>query len=236
MSQRGPGYGFALGQHKITKGAFYLLVAELSVSLIFLLMEDTVRIEMARWITANSVQVWHDFKLWTLATTALMNHELIALLFHGVILWLFVPVLERWWGTKKFLLFALYTSVAGALAGTLLGLAITDATPVVGLDAFIYASIVAYGLLYSRQQVQFFGVLPMTGRQLMIGIIAVGALFVLLGQRWVLGASYAAAMLLAWLMVSGKWTPKLWYLRWRQKRLRSRLRIVRDDDEKKWLN
>lgn len=238
MSHRGQGYGsgLSLGQRKITKGAFYLLIAELSVSIIYLLMEDTVRVEMIRWLTANSVQVWHDFKLWTLATSPLMTPQLISLLFHGIMLWLFIPVLERWWGTKKFLLFALYTSVAGTLAGTLLGLAISSPAPVAGLDAFIYASIVAYGILYGDRQVQFFGVLPMTGRQLMYGVMVVAALFVLLGTRWVQGASYAAAMALAWLMVNGKFTPKLWYLRWKHKRLRSKLRIVRDDDEKKWLN
>lgn len=237
MSHRRQGHGFSLGQRKITKGAFYLLIAELSVSLIFLLMNDEVRIELTRWLTANSVQVWHDLKLWTLVTSPLLSDQLISLLFHGLILWLFVPVLERWWGTKKFLLFALWTSLAGTIAGTLFGLIIQDGTPIAGLDPFIYAAIVAYGVLYSRQQVQFFGVLPMTGRQLMIGVIVVAALFVVLGGRWVNGAAYAAAMVLSWLMVSGKWTPKLWYLRWQRRRLRRHLRVVRDDDDKKkWLN
>ena len=236
MSHRGQGRGFSLGQRQITRGAFYLLVAELGLSLTFLLMETDVRIEMARWLTANSTQVWHEFKLWTLATSALMNNHIFSLIVHGLILWLFVPTLERWWGTKKLLLFALYTSVAGTLAGTLLGLAIGDPTPVVGLDAFIYSTIIAYGVLYAHEQVQFFGVLPITGRQLMIGIVAVVALFVILGFRWVTGASYASAMTLAWLMTSGKWTPRLWYLRWKHERMRRKLKAVRDEDEKKWLN
>ena len=238
MSQRGQGHGsrYSMGRRKITKGAFYLLIAELGLSLVFLLMNDEVRMEMARWLTANSYQVWHEFKVWTLVTSALMHDQLIALLFHGIILWMFVPVLERWWGTKKFLLFALWMSLVGTTVGTLFGLLISDPTPVVGLDSFIYGSIVAFGMVYGRQQVQFFGVLPMTGRQLMIGIIVVVALMVVLGSRWVHGAAYAAAMVLSWLMTSGKWTPKLWYLRWKHKRLRRHLRVVRDEDEEKWLN
>ena len=35
--------------------------------------------------------------------------------------------------------------------------------PILGLTPFIYASIVAFGIIYARQPVQFFGVLPLTG-------------------------------------------------------------------------
>lgn len=224
-------------QTRITRGALYLLIAELGLSLLFLISSSELKSQLAQWITASSWQVWHELKLWTLVTSPLMHSELIALLFHGFMLWLFIPVLERWWGTRKFLLFALWTSLAGTLAGTLAGLLLHDGTPVMGLDPFIYACIVAYGLLYADQKVQFFGVLPMTGRQLMIGMIAVAALFTLLGSRWVHGAAYAGAMLLAWLMVSGKWNPRLWYLRWKHKRLRRHLKVVREDDERrKWVN
>jgi hypothetical protein len=80
----------------------------------------------------------------------------------------------------------------------------------------------------------------MTGRQLMIGMTAVAALFVLMGSQWVQGAAYAAAMGLAWLLTSGKWTPRLGYLRWKQRRLRRHLRVVKGRDERdkpdKWLN
>ena len=84
---------------------------------------------------------------------------------------------------------------------------------------------------------QFFGVLPLTGRQLMYGMIAIAALFTLLGGRWVQGASYAAAMVLAWLLVSGRWNPRLWYLRWKQQRIRKQLRVMRGGkDDDKWVN
>lgn len=229
---------FSLEQVRITRGALYLLIAEVGLSLLFLLSKDEFKVEMARLFTANATQVWHDFKLWTLVTSPLMQDQFVSLLFHGLILWMFVPVLENWWGTRKFLFFALWTSLAGTTVGTLLGLLIGDMTPVMGLDPFIYGCIVAYGVLYGSHPVRFFGVLPMTGRQLMIGIIVVVALFVVLGSRWIQGSAYAAAMLLAWLLTSGKWNPRLWYLRWKHKRLRRHLKVVRDDDEsrQKWIN
>jgi membrane associated rhomboid family serine protease len=225
---------------QVSPGAFYLLLAEIGLSLVFLLSSGPLRVELANWFVATADHVWSDFKIWTLVTSPLVNDNLISLLFHGLILWMFVPVLERWWGTRKFLLFALWTSLAGTLAGTLLGAVLGSGAAVNGLDPFIYACIIAYGILYADQKVQFFGVLPMTGRQLMLGMTAVAALFVLIGGQWVQGAAYAAAMSLAWLLTNGKWTPRLGYLRWKQRRLRRHLRIVKDRDERdepdKWLN
>ena len=68
-------------------------------------------------------------------------------------------------------------------------------------------------------------------------LIAFVGLFTVLGRQWAQGSGYAASMLLAWMLTSGKWSPKLWMLKREQKKLRKHLRLVRDDDDpKKWLN
>lgn len=224
-------------QMRITQGALWLLFAEGGLSLVYMLLGQEQRGLIVEWLAATTHNVWEQGKIWTLATGALLQVELLVLIFHGLILWLFVPTLERWWGTKRFLKFALWTSLAGTVAGTLAGLALPGTTHIGGLDPFIYGSIVAFGILYADRPVQFFGVLPMTGKQLMIGIIAFVSLFVLLGQEWALGCSYAAAMGLAWLLTNGRWTPRIWWLRRKQKKLRRHLRVVRDDDDPKhWVN
>ena len=47
----------------------------------------------------------------------------------------------------------------------------------------------------------------------------------------------AAAVLLSLGLTTGKFAPKLWYLKWKQKRIRRHLRLVKDDDEpKRWMN
>ena len=224
-------------QMKITRGALWLLIAEGVVSLVFLLLKEESQLLMADWFVASADSVWHQGKVWTLVTSPLLKGELFSLIFHGLILWMFVPTIERWWGTKRFLKFAMWTSLAATSAGTIAGLVVPGDAAIAGLDPFIYASIVAFGMLYADQKVQFFGVLPMTGKQLMIGIVAFVTLFVVLGQEWALGASYGASMGLAWILTNGKWTPRLWWLRRKQKKLRKHLRVVRDDDDpKRWMN
>ena len=54
---------------------------------------------------------------------------------------------------------------------------------------------------------QFFGVLPLTGRQLMYGFIGFLVLFVVLQGAWEKGAAFAAAMVAAALMTSKRWSP-----------------------------
>jgi membrane associated rhomboid family serine protease len=230
-----------LGSTKITRGALYLLIAMGAVSLFYQLSNESLRQEIGQALAATGYSVWHELKLWQLVTSPLLELSFIGLIFQGFMLWMFLPALERWWGTKRFLKFALYTSLAGTLAGTILAAVWPHSLPVGtsigGLAPFTYAGIVAYGILFANQPVQFFGVLPMTGRQLTIGICVIVGLMGLFNQMYAQVASYAAAMLLAWAMVNGKWSPKLWWLKRKQKKIRAKLRVVRDDDDpKKWLN
>jgi membrane associated rhomboid family serine protease len=234
-----------MGQAQITRGALYLLFVTVGLSLVFLISTDAVRADLVYWLAASGHTVWSELRIWQLLTSPLLETSFISLLFQGFALWMFLPALERWWGMKRFLLFALYTSLVGTVAGTLVGLALGGVHElhfVTGLDPFVFSGIVAYGILFSNQQVQFFGVLPMTGKQLTIGIVAFVALFILIGQAWVDGAALAASMLFTWAMVSDRFAPRLWLLKAKQRRLRRRrghLQVVEDKrpgDKKRWMN
>lgn len=225
-----------LGQTSITRGCLYLLVASTGLSLFFLMSKDEMRMEIVRFVAASGKSVWGDFKLWQLVTSPLLEVEFVALLFQGFMLWMFIPALERWWGFKRFLKFVAYTALIGTVTGTLvvaLVPKIPDIVPITGLDPVIYAAIVAYGTLFANEQVQFFGVLPITGRQLTIGISGFMLLFVVIGQSWGEGAANVSAMLTAWILTNGKWTPKIWLLKRKQKRLRAHLKLVTDKDDSK---
>ena len=230
------------GQARITPGALYLLFATAGLSLIYFLGGDAIQARLLSLLAASGATVWGELRLWQLVTSALLEVKFVSLLFQGFALWMFLPALERWWGMKRFLLFALYTSVAGIAAGTVAGLLLGGTAQfalVSGLDPFVFAGIVAYGILFANQPVQFFGVLPMTGRQLTIGIIAFVGLFILLGQAWVEGAALATSMILAWALVSDRFSPRLWRLKVKQRRLRRRshLKVVKDEGkDKRWLN
>ncbi|HEX4421486.1 MAG TPA: rhomboid family intramembrane serine protease [Kofleriaceae bacterium] len=230
---------------RITQGAMIVAGLELGLSLVWLLADQATRAQISLWVEATPDNVFAHGRVWTLATGVFLEQNFIALLLHMSVLWMFVPTLERFWGTARFYRFVAVTSLVGTAAGCLFGLATHNSMiSVSGLDPFIYAAIVAFGIMYARQPVQFFGVLPLTGRQLMYGILGFLALSVVLRQQWELGVAYAAAMLAAAIMISKRWSPGLAWRRWRIARARARLKVMTGGkghippvrDEHKWLN
>jgi len=217
---------FSSSQLRITRGALILLFIQVGLSVVWLLSARDDRDLLSRWLAATTDSVWREGKVWTLVTGAILEPSFPSLIFQALFLWMFAPTLERWWGTRRFLVFALVTSLAGTISGTLMGLATGKLGVVVGYDPFVYGSIVAFGILYGKQPVSFFGVLPMTGRQLMFGIIGFVTLFVVLGAEWELAAAYAAAMGLAALLASGRWNPRLWWYKLKHRRVRRQLEVL----------
>jgi len=232
---------------RITRGALIVAGLELGLSLVWALCDVQTRAVMASWLAATPSNVFEHGRVWTLVTGVFLEMNFLALILHMSVLWMFVPTLERFWGTARFYRFVAITSLAGTIAGCAFGFALglqdTLGSSISGLDPFIYASIVAFGIVYARQPVQFFGVLPLTGRQLMYGILAFLALSVIVQQHWALGAAYAAAAVAAAIITSKRWSPGGIWKRWRIARARGRLKMMSGGkassaprDEHKWLN
>jgi len=147
---------------RITRGALIVAGLELGLSLVWLLADQATRMQMSRWLEATPDNVFEHGRVWTLATGVFLERNFLALVLHLSVLWMFVPTLERFWGTARFYRFVAITSLVATAAGCAFGLVTGDMYAAVsGLDPFIYATIVAFGVVYARQPVQFFGVLPM---------------------------------------------------------------------------
>lgn len=229
---------FDRSQLKITRVAMFLLFALVGTSLVYAMLEGapdepgSAKARMIELVVPSAEAVWQDGRVWTLLTGPFIEIRILSLLFQGLMIWLLLPALERWWGPRRFLLFVGLTALAGTLAGTLMGVATGRNVAIVGLDPTLFASAIAFGILYARQPIQFFGVLPMTGRQFMYGMIGLVALFILIGQDWEEGASMAAAMLMAAGLTTGKLDPIATWRRWRYERARAHLKVVPGPDGK----
>jgi len=232
VSQRRQG-GFDASQLRITRGALVIAGLQLGLSLVWLLADSHARRSILDWCAATADNVFERGRVWTLVTSPLLELDFLSLLLSMFMLWMFVPTLEKFWGTPRFYRFVLITSVAGTLAGCAMGLVTGNSVPIIGLSPFVYASVVAFGIVYARQPVQFFGVLPLTGRQMMWGFIGFLVLFIGLQGLWEKGAAFAAAMLAAAILTSKKWSPGLAITRWRIARARSRLSVIDGGEPKR---
>jgi membrane associated rhomboid family serine protease len=177
-------------------------------------------------------------EVWKLVTAPFVNPDGVQLVMDLLMLWLFVPVLERWWGTKRFLVFFAATALTGNVVSVLVGWAIDPHVVIAGLFAFVYASIAAFGVLFANHPVMLFGVIELKGKTLAIGATVMIAVVTLLDAQWVRGSGALAAMALAWIMTSGGFTPNLWMLKLRRWWLKRRYKIIDGGkrNEKRWIN
>lgn len=217
----------------------WILAAVIAVFVLLAFMGDANRARIEYWGVLNG-EALRRGHVWTVATTWLFNAPL-SLIFHGLMLVMFVPILEHLWGTKKFLRFFAMTTLVGNAVGGLVGWLIAPGVPIIGIAPFILSSIVAYGVIYANQPVRFFGVVPIKAKALAIGIVALTALFVLIEGAWVMGAAEFSAILLAYLTTSGIWAPNVWWLKLRRWRIRRRYQVIdggatRPGKKQQWLN
>ena len=214
----------------------------IGLSLIWLLSSIEGRGKIGEYVVATPENVFEHGRVWTLVTSPFLETSFISLLLQCMMLWMIVPTLERFWGTPRFYRFFAVTALVGTITGTLAGFALGQHYPIQGLSAFILAAIVAFGIIYARQPIQFFGVLPLTARQFMYGMLAFEVLFIVLQQLWALGAALAGAGLVAAMMTSKRMSPGLAWRRWRIGRARAKLSVIDGGkkpprrDEHKWLN
>lgn len=222
-----------------------LIFLQLGVSLVVLMSHDATKRAIGEWLAASPDNVWRHGRVWTLVTGPLIELRFVTLCLTVFMLWTFLPALERFWGTRRFLRFAALTAIASTAAATAMGIATGRDVWIGGLDSVVYAGIVAYGVLYARQPVQFFGVLPITGRQLMYGILGFLALFIVLQQAWEEGAGFVAAIGMTLLLLNKSWSPELWWGRWRRRRARKHLDVLQGgrtkprsdrDEPPRWVN
>ena len=224
---RRPGFQkFDTSQLRITRVAMILLFALVGMSLVFAMSGEEGKLRLAAWLVPFPDSVWREGKVWTLVTGPFLEIRMLSLVFEGLMIWLFLPALERWWGPRRFIMFVVVTAIAGTVAGTLVGLATGRLVPILGLDPTLFAAAVAFGIIHAKAPIQFFGVLPLTGRQFMWGMIALITAFVLVGQEWEEGGAMAAATLLGAGLASGRIDPIAWWRRRRYAKARAHLAVV----------
>jgi membrane associated rhomboid family serine protease len=108
--------------------------------------------------------------------------------FNMIVLFFFGPMLERLWGSKKFLIFYL---VCGAMGGILYPLytiaqgqeAMAMAGPMVGASGAIYGMMAAVAILYPKLRVYVMGIFPLPMAALAVIMIVVSLLTINAGEN-----------------------------------------------------
>ena len=108
MSQRRRFQFSSLG---ITKGALIIFGIELGLSLIWMMCEPAAKLTLGEYTLASPSQVFEHGRVWTIVTSPFLELDFLQLVLQGFMM--FMPTLERFWGTARFYRFVAATSIVG---------------------------------------------------------------------------------------------------------------------------
>jgi membrane associated rhomboid family serine protease len=94
---------------------------------------------------------------WTAFSYMFLHAGLLHLVFNLYTLWVFGPRLEHLWGSRSFALFYVWCGIGGAVFHAIFG----GLAPMVGASAAIFGVMLAYAMHWPKDEIYFFGVVPM---------------------------------------------------------------------------
>ena len=98
--------------------------------------------------------------VWQLITYSFLHFQLLHLVFNALSLWMFGSQLESDWGSKRFLEFYFFCTIAAALTTVAMSythiLGLSPVTTTIGASGGIYGLLVAFGVLHGESEIMMF--------------------------------------------------------------------------------
>jgi len=217
--REGPSFGSRLGKGSVVT---WLLVINCVVFVLDAILSSGMRVPV--WLSPywagnfNVEQGVFGFQLWRWLTYQFLHAGFFHILFNMIGLYFFGPLLEQWWGSKRFLAFYLLCGVSGALLMTLFVLvapgvivpAEVDARVItlVGASGSIFGILAGAATLLPKQRVMLiFPPIPMSMRTMALVFLGIAFLSLLAGTRNAGGqAAHLGGALLGFILVK---SPRL---------------------------
>jgi len=164
---------------KITPVVKWLLIINVSVFVIMFLI-DPPESFFFHWFSVYPVTVLTSLQIWRLVTYQFLHATPLHIFGNMLILFFFGPMLERLWGSRKFLTFYL---VCGAIGGLLYPFLVLvgwlDVAYLVGASGSILGMLAAGTILFPNMMIYILGIIPIKLRVLTIIIAAISVISLL---------------------------------------------------------
>jgi membrane associated rhomboid family serine protease len=177
--------GHRYGQHmrmampKITPVVKWLLIINIAVFLLTFLIPP-LKGFIFFWFSVFPATVGMTLQLWRQITYQFLHDGIGHIFINMLVLYFFGPMLERHWGSNKFLTFYL---ICGAMGGLLYPFLVLvkwlSVAPLVGASGSILGMLAAGGILFPNMMVYVWGVIPVKLRILAIIFAAISILTLL---------------------------------------------------------
>lgn len=172
------------------------------------------------WGNFNLEQGLYGFQLWRWVTYQFLHHGFMHVFFNMLGLYFFGPMLEKWWGSRRFLAFYLLCGISGAAVMTLLSfvpglLMVGPGTTLVGASGSLFGILAGAAVLFPQLRVMLiFPPIPMSMRTMALLFMGLSFLSVMAGTPNAGGeAAHLGGALLGFLLVKNagwlNWADRL---------------------------
>ena len=212
----------------------WLIVANVAV---FLLQGFT---NVTSWLAVESQAVWQGGQVWRVATYMWIHAGPWHLIVNMLTLWMFGSEVAAAWGPQRFLQYYLLSGIgAGVIIalwhGVLHWIGLGGVAYTLGASGAVYAVLLAYSLLWPNRTVMFiFPPIPIRALYFIPFLFVMDLIFAAPGISYVghLGGVVIGFLLLMGSGDAGVTISQLQY-RYRRWRMRSKLRALDGDDERR---
>jgi membrane associated rhomboid family serine protease len=137
---------------------------------------------LGAWGHFSVATTFENFQLWRLISFQFLHDGFFHLLGNTLGLFFFGPMVEQYWGSRRFLAFYLLCGVGGVLMYVLLwsvGLLVNSAwAPLVGASAGVFGILLVAARVAPRAKVLLFFIIPIELRYLLYGMIFIAVVYV----------------------------------------------------------
>jgi membrane associated rhomboid family serine protease len=148
-----------------------LLIMVIASYLIFALAGSTTFGILAyNKLILEPYQVVYSFQIWRLISYAFLHDSAspMHVIFNCLMLYMVGTPLEERWGERRFFIFVATAIILGSLLVTISYFLGISHASVVGFSAATIGLVIAWGLTFSTSQIFLFGIIPITGKQLVL--------------------------------------------------------------------
>ena len=209
----------------------------------------TIRTNMAPLITHLDLQPSAVLggQIWRLLSYGLL-HEGVGHLIGNLLLFYFFGLdIERQFGAKRLWIVACACIIGGGVMATLsAALGISPPNPVIGASGGGLGLLVCWCLLHARRSISLFGILPLTGKQLLVISVGLEVLLAVSPGGASSSAAHLGGMISGWALITGAGNPRRWRQKMRLAKLRRQMKSSRKpdlsvleggkSDEDRWIN
>ena len=141
-----------------------------------------------RWMHYSIELGIQNAQVWRFFSYQFVHADFFHVLFNMIGLFFFGPMIERWWGSRRYTAFYLLCGMCGAVLFTLFAFVpglinVSTAKPIVGASGSIFGVLVACAVLYPHQRVMLmFPPIPMTMRTMALIFLGISALSLIAGS------------------------------------------------------